>query len=545
MFKLKRSSGVALFAVLGLAVAPAAASAKTLYATPSAAPGATCSVESPCALSVAMSTSAEGDTVVIGAGTYSEPGAYEGADPKYADDAKDLTIEGAVIGAGRPVVNGVFLLTGPGTRISDVEIDASWIESAALDLGNGAHADRVLAASGAIDGCKIGSTGGTITNSLCSGGSASSGLSTQSRSGPQGALDVRNVTMTGNYGYYSNAVPGTTMSDSIARRSTGLGTDANLNTDTTALVRTYALHQSGTPLSEESPLTEEPSFRGAGDYREAAGSPSIDFGSTTAEPGELDLNGNLRKIGSKVDLGAYEFVPDPPSVSTPTVTGATTSSATVNATINPNSGRTYYYLEYGSTTAYGTTMPTVAIPAATAPTTVQIALSGLPAGSTLHYRLVATSDGGTTVATDATLETEPPPQPTPPAPPMPPKKLAPILRFAGSKGGAPKGQPLLDRSSIKFSTGCGPIACDVSIVGKVKIGAKTFGTLPGPKAPSHWQAGKQGAMKIRVSSKLQQRVRKYLKANAGARAKIFVTATYVTADGATAARKLTISVRPL
>lgn len=532
-----RRLALTLVVTLALAVAPAGAAAKSYYATPSPAPGASCSAESPCALSTAISTAADGETVVIGAGTYSEPGAYPGADPVYADAAKNLTIEGAVIGVGRPVVNGVFKLTGPGTRLSDVAIHSSWIEYSALDLGNGAHADRVVASSGAIDGCRIASSGGTVTNSLCLAPSPSSGLSTQLRTG-SGSIVVRNATMIGEFGYYSGPVSGTTVSDSIAKRSTGLGTDANMNTGATALVRTYALHQEGTPLSDESPLTEEPSFREAGDYRQAADSPSIDFGSTTAEPGELDLNGNLRKIGTKVDLGAYEFVPDPPSVGTPTVTGATTTSATVNATINPNSGRTYYHLEYGPTTAYGTTTPTVAIPAATTPTAVQVDLSGLPAGATLHYRLVATSDGGTTVATDATLETAPPP------PPAPPKKLAPLLRFTQGKGGAPKGQPLLDRSAIKFSTGCGPIACDVSIVGKVKIGAKTFGTLPGPKTPSHWQAGKQGAMKLRVSSKLQQSVRKYLEADPGARAKIFVTATYVTAGGATATRKLTIHVRP-
>ncbi len=544
MFKLKRSSAVALLVMLGLAAAPAGASAKDLYATPSPVEGATCSAESPCALSTAMSTSEDGDTVVIGTGTYSEPGAYPGADPKYADEAKDLTIEGTVIGIGRPVVNGVFILTGPETRISDVAIHSSWIESAALFIGNGADADRVVASSGAIDGCQIASSGGTITNSLCLGGSSSSGLSTQPRTG-NGPIVVRNVTMVGKYGYYSNAVPGTTISDSIAKRSSGEGDDANLNTSTTALVRTYALHQSGTPVSEEDPLTQEPTFLGTGDYREAVGSPSIDFGSATAEPGELDLDGNLRKIGTNVDLGAYEFVPDPPSIGAPTVTATTQTSATVNAAINPNSGRTYYYLEYGSTTAYGTTTPTVAIPAATTPTSVAIDLSELPSDSTLHYRLVATSDGGTTEATDATLETAAPPQPAPPAPPAPPKKLAPILRFAGSKGGSPKGQPLLDRSSIKLSTGCGPIACSVSVVGKVKIGAKTFGALPGPKTPSHWQAGKQGAMKLRISSKLQRSVRKYLEANPDARAKIFVTGTYVTAAGAKATHKLTIPVRPV
>ena len=461
-----------LVVTLALAAAPAGAAAKSYYATPSPAPGASCTAESPCALSTAISTAADGETVVIGAGTYSEPGAYPGADPVYADAAKNLTIEGAVIGVGRPVVNGVFKLTGPGTRISDVAIHSSWIEYSALDLGNGAHADRVVASSGAITAAGSDPAAEPSPTLSAVGPSPSSGLSTQLRTG-SGSITVRNATMIGKYGYYSGPVSGTTLSDSIAKRNEGLGDDANLGSSTTALLRTYALHQSGTFLGQESPLTEEPAFREAGDYRQAADSPSIDFGSTTAEPGELDLNGNLRKIGTKVDLGAYEFVPDPPSVSTPTVAGATTTSATVNATINPNSGRTYYHLEYGPTTAYGTTTSTVAIPAATAPAAVQVDLSGLPADSTLHYRLVATSDGGTTVATDATLETAPPP------PPTPPKKLAPILRFAQGKGGAPKGQPLLDRSAIKFSTACGPIACDVSIVGKVKIGAKTLGTLPG------------------------------------------------------------------
>lgn len=539
MIRLNRSTGAALFISLGLAVLPAAASAKSLYATPSPEAGATCSAESPCALSTAMSTSAEGDTVVIGAGTYSEPGAYPEADPVYADDAKDLTIEGAVIGIGRPVVHGVFRLTGPDTRLSDVEIRSSWIEYSALFLGNGAHADRVVASSGPIDGCQIVSNGGTITNSLCLGGSSSSGLSTQVRTGNK-PIVVRNVTMVGKFGYYSNAVPGTTVSDSIAKRSNGEGDDANLNSSTTALVRTYALHQSGTPLSEEGPLTQEPTFLSAGDYREALGSPSIDFGSTTTGPGELDLNGNLRKIGSKTDVGAYEFVPDPPSVSPTSASKTSTTSGTVSASINPNSGLTYYHVEYGPTAAHGSSTPTVVLPAATSPSSVQVNLSGLPASSNVHYAVVATSDGGTTTTPDAAFETEPPP------PPPPPKKLSPTLSFKQGTGGAPKGQPLLDRTSIKLSTGCGPVAaCSVSVVGKVQIGAKSFGTLPGPKTPSHWQAGKLGAMKLRVSTKLQSRVRKYLEVNPGARAKIFVTASYVSDEGVKATRKLTIPVRPV
>jgi hypothetical protein len=535
---MSRSLAVVLLVALGLAVAPAAANAGDLYATPSPGSGADCSAASPCDLSTALSNAATGDTVVIGAGTY-------GSGSDYSDSGKSLTIKGAVMGPGRPVVDGGFELTGPGTRISD-------IQSTSMKVGDGAEANRVVSINNSFgDGCEIESSGGTIANSLCLTESPFfSGLSTQSTGG-SGPIIVRNDTMIGHHGFYSSSSGIVTMSDSIAmRNSSPEADDASLGSgETTNLLRCYALHlyPEQPPRSEVEPLLEEPIFRGAGDYREAADSPSIDFGATTTEYGELDLDGNLRKIGAKTDIGAYEFVPDAPSLGTPSATRTSSTSATVSALINPNSGRTYYRVEYGPTGGYGSSTPTLALPAATTPVTIEVKLTELPVNSTIHYTIVATSDGGGAATADATfkLKQEEPVATKEEPVQVSPKKLAPILRFIGSKGGAPKGQPLLDRSAIKLSTGCGPVACKVSVAAKVKIDAKTFGTLQGPKTPSHWQAGKQGAIKLRVSSKLQRTVRKYLEADAGARAKIFVTATYVTTDGATATRKLTIPVRPV
>ncbi len=536
---MSRNLGIAILVGLGLTVSPAVAAAQSLYATPSPTSGADCSAGSPCGLSTAMGNAVSGDTVVIGAGTYGG---------SYSDGGKSLTIEGAVIGPGRPVVDGGFELTGPGTRISDVQ-------STSMKVGDGAEANRVVSINNSFgDGCEIETSGGTIANSLClTESSFFSGLSTQSTGG-SGPMIVRNDTMIGHHGFYSSSVGIVTISDSIAmRNSSASADDASLGNENVNLIRSYALHQySGQlPKSEEDPLEEEPIFRAAGDYREAAGSPSIDFGSTTAEFGELDLDGNLRKIGAKTDLGAYEFVPDAPSLGTPSATRTSSTSATVSVPINPNSGRTYYRVEYGPTAGYGSSTATFALPAATTPATVEVDLTELPADSTIHYSVVATSDGGGAATADAAvkLKVEEPvakkEDPVQSSASVSPKKLAPVLRFVGSKGGAPKGQPLLDRSAIKLSTGCGPVACAVTVGGTVKIGSKSFGTLPGPKTPSHWQAGKVGAMKLRVSSKLQASVREYLQANPTARAKIFVTATFVTADGSKATRKLTIPVRPL
>ena len=47
-----------------------------------------------------------------------------------------------------------------------------------------------------------------------------------------------------------------------------------------------------------------------GDFREAAGSPTIDAG-IADQLGPLDLAGNTRILGAAPDIGAYEFVPPP------------------------------------------------------------------------------------------------------------------------------------------------------------------------------------------------------------------------------------------
>ena len=214
------------------------------------------------------------------------------------------------------------------------------------------------------------------------------------------------------------------------KNSSASADDASLGSgETVNLLRSYALHQypGQLPKTEVEPLEEEPIFRGAGDYREAADSPSIDFGSTTTEFGELDLDGNLRKIGAKTDLGAYEFVPDAPSLGTPSATRTSSTSATVTVPINPNSGRAYYRVEYGPTAGYGSSTPTFALPAATTPATVEVELTELPADSTVHYSIVATSDGGGAATADASFTTA---SPTSPASETPATNTSPLTTTA-------------------------------------------------------------------------------------------------------------------
>lgn len=77
---------------------------------------------------------------------------------------------------------------------------------------------------------------------------------------------------------------------------------------------------------------------------------------------------------------------------------------------------THYHFEYGTTTAYGTSVP---VPEGDAGVesiaTVAQTITGLTPNTIYHYRLVATNAGGTGESTDATFNSSEVGAPTPPA----------------------------------------------------------------------------------------------------------------------------------
>jgi hypothetical protein len=94
--------------------------------------------------------------------------------------------------------------------------------------------------------------------------------------------------------------------------------------------------------------------------------------------------------------------------------GVTTSAATVAGAVNPNGAAVRVSFQFGTTTAYGqaTAVQTLG-PDDTADLFTAV-LAGLPAGTTIHYRAIATGDFGTLAGADQTLKTtSPPPPPTP------------------------------------------------------------------------------------------------------------------------------------
>jgi hypothetical protein len=92
-----------------------------------------------------------------------------------------------------------------------------------------------------------------------------------------------------------------------------------------------------------------------------------------------------------------------PGVSTAAPTGLSATGATLNGTVSPNGRATTWYFEYGKSSAYGTKTPAQNAGSDTGSVPVSAAISGLETGSTYHYRLVATSDAGTSQSGDQTL----------------------------------------------------------------------------------------------------------------------------------------------
>jgi hypothetical protein len=108
--------------------------------------------------------------------------------------------------------------------------------------------------------------------------------------------------------------------------------------------------------------------------------------------------------GGPQQLFAQAFTPG--TVQTGAASGITQSAATVAGAVNTDGARTLVHFDYGATTAYGASTPgQLLAPAAGTSTAFTATLTGLPAGTTIHYRAVAQTDFGTVDGQDQTLKT--------------------------------------------------------------------------------------------------------------------------------------------
>ena len=99
--------------------------------------------------------------------------------------------------------------------------------------------------------------------------------------------------------------------------------------------------------------------------------------------------------------GAYR----PATLTTGAASAVTASSATVSGAVNPAGASTKVFFQFGTTTAYGSTTLAQKTGPDNSPDTFAAFISGLPSGTTIHYRAVAQTDFGTFNGADQTFTT--------------------------------------------------------------------------------------------------------------------------------------------
>jgi hypothetical protein len=95
--------------------------------------------------------------------------------------------------------------------------------------------------------------------------------------------------------------------------------------------------------------------------------------------------------------------PTPPAVVTGSPSQVRQASAVLNGTVDPKGQATNYYFQYGTTTAYGLQSSPAGAGSGSGNVAVHATITGLTAGTTYHYRLVAQNAGGTSDGADQTV----------------------------------------------------------------------------------------------------------------------------------------------
>lgn len=371
--------------ILLLAFAPEVARAEVRFAAVSGS-GDACSEAVPCPLPLALSGANSGDEVVVGAGTY-------GGDLSNTilGVPSGVAVRGAVVGPGRPVLTAGLALNGAGTSVRDVEMRRTG-SGPALYLGGGAAADRVIARLGATDadddGCVV--TGGSsLRNSVCTAARTDN----LSALAVRGSSTVRNVTAVGAaYGMY---IVDASVAEAVIAQGGTQEDVFNNSEDNVFRDVLYGDVQGDPPADDQGRVILAAAFRGADDFRQAPGSPTIDAGdlenaSTAAT--DLDLDGNLRRMGAQVDIGAYEQVLPPAAVAGAQTT-TTADGAVLAGTVDTGgAARGEAFFEFGP--GFAETTPVQALPTVAGPIAVTAPVTGLGDTPT-PYRLVVTTEGGT------------------------------------------------------------------------------------------------------------------------------------------------------
>ncbi len=130
----------------------------------------------------------------------------------------------------------------------------------------------------------------------------------------------------------------------------------------------------------------------------------FDFGTTYFwKVVSYDNHGNYSDMGPVWQFTTTQG--DVPVIVSSGYTNVSSNSVTFTGRINPRNLDTYYYFQYGTTTAYGKVTDTYMLNGSTSSSNISINANDLTPGQTYHYRLVAFNDKGETLGGDKTFNT--------------------------------------------------------------------------------------------------------------------------------------------
>ena len=130
-----------------------------------------------------------------------------------------------------------------------------------------------------------------------------------------------------------------------------------------------------------------------------AGSPLLDAGDG-ATCAATDQRGLARPQGAGCDIGAVERTT--PTLANPAAEAISTSAATITADANAQGLPGVLRVDYGTTSAYGSSAQ-VDVPSTAAAQRLGVPLPGLAAATTYHYRVTLTTLDGAKSTADATF----------------------------------------------------------------------------------------------------------------------------------------------
>ena len=281
-----RHLGAGIAAVVVFLAAPSqTALAETRLAAPDGAGEDPACIASPCSLSAALEVAGPGDVVVAAPGVYDLGGSGLVV-------SNDVTLRGEH-GAPAPLIQGgagvPTLDVHSGSTISRIRVANPGTETAAVSLSSGAlMRDSTVWSSGdmatAIEA--LGSPGPTLVN-VTAVATGAGGVALLADNGGD-ALTGTNVIAEGSPDIAT-----------IGGASTFFMNNSNFDDPGEAAVIEGAGNQFAEPLLA-SPVN--------GDFRQVAGSPTIDAGSLDAPLGTHDPDGDTRIQGTGPDIGADEFL---------------------------------------------------------------------------------------------------------------------------------------------------------------------------------------------------------------------------------------------